>query len=142
MKELRTGVIDAVATDHAPHGREKDGGIYSNSPFGVTGLETAFPVLYSNLVLTGQLELERLLAALTTSPAKLVGQSGELRVGEAGDIVVLDLECRRTVEADSFYSKGTNSPYIWPEAAGMAGLDTGKWKVEKYSAPGGRINAF
>ncbi|NLY52076.1 MAG: dihydroorotase [Firmicutes bacterium] len=133
IEGLRTGVIDAVATDHAPHGREKDGGIYSNSPFGVTGLETAFPVLYSNLVLTGQLELERLLAALTTGPAKLVGQSGELKVGEAGDIVVLDLECRRTVEADSFYSKGTNSPYIGQKLQGWPVLTLVNG-VEKYSA--------
>jgi dihydroorotase len=133
IEGLRTGVIDAVATDHAPHGREKDGVIYPDSPFGVTGLETAFPVLYSNLVLTGRLQLERLLAALTTGPGKVAGQSGELKIGEVGDIVVLDLECRRTVEADKFFSRGTNSPYIGQKFRGWPVLTLVNG-VAKYSA--------
>jgi dihydroorotase len=135
IEGLRTGIIDAVATDHAPHGREKDHGIYADSPFGVTGLETAFSVLYSKLVLTGHLELERLLAALTTGPGKVAGKSCDLEIGEAADIVVLDLACQRTVETDGFYSKGTNSPYIgqrlqgWPVLTLVDG-------VERYNMKG------
>lgn len=117
---LRTGVIACVATDHAPHGREKEQGLYEGSPFGVTGLETAFPILYTNLVLTQQLSLERLLASLTSSPAQLLGVTPELTLGAKADLVVLDLNLAKTVGAQGFKSKGTNSPYTgqvlqgWP----------------------------
>ena len=117
---LRTGVIDCVATDHAPHGREKEHALYEGSPFGVTGLETAFPVLYSNLVLTKQLSLERLLISLTSAPAQLLGVTPELSLGAEGDLVVLDLNRIKMVGVDGFRSKGTNSPYTgqflqgWP----------------------------
>ena len=117
---LRTGVIDCVATDHAPHGREKEQGLYEGSPFGVTGLETAFSVLYTNLVLTKQLSLEHLLTSLTSAPAQLLGVTSELTLGAEADLVVLDLNRTKTVGAGGFKSKGTNSPYTgqvlhgWP----------------------------
>jgi len=135
IEGLRTGTIDAVATDHAPHGREKDSGVYHDSPFGVTGLETAFPVLYSDLVLAGHLSLERLLAALTTGPGKVAEQQAELEIGGAGDIVVLDVHCQRTVAVDGFYSKGTNSPFIgqmltgWPILTLVNGVE--KYRAER-----------
>ena len=120
IEGLRLCVIDAVATDHAPHGREKEHGMDSDSPFGVTGLETAFPVLFSELVLPGLLPLERLLDALTANPGRVIGQNHDLTVGQAADLVVLDLDRERVVCREQFFSKGTNSPYIgrklkgWP----------------------------
>jgi dihydroorotase len=120
IEGLRRGVIDAVATDHAPHGREKEQRIGLDSPFGVTGLETAFPALYSNLVLTGMLELEQLLQALTFGPGRVVNQDCDLIPGGAADLVVIDLARQKTVERGHFYSKGTNSPFVgrrlqgWP----------------------------
>lgn len=117
---LAAGIIDFVATDHAPHGSEKEGGLSSGSPFGVTGLETAFPILYTTLVVTGQISLVRLLESMTNGPARFLGLDQELAVGAAADVVVVDLKRRRTVVKDRFKSKGTNSPYLgqtltgWP----------------------------
>lgn len=120
VEGLRNGTIDIIATDHAPHGIEKEEGLKPLLPFGVTGLETAFAVLYTELVLTGQVTLERLLEALTTAPAKISGESSDLTEGCDADLVVIDLKQVRTVNPARFFSKGTNSPYIgkafcgWP----------------------------
>lgn len=118
IKGVRDGVIDVIATDHAPHGREKVTGLYAGSPFGVTGLETAFSVLYTQLVLQGELSLERLLQALTTAPGEITGLPAEIKVGNPADIVVLNLQKLRTVEDEQFFSKGTNSPYVGAELQG------------------------
>lgn len=111
IEGLRLGIIDAVATDHAPHGREKE-------IFGVTGLETAFPVLFSKLVLSGMLPLERLLQALTAGPGKVIGEKRDLIPGGAADLVVLDLGREQVVSRALFHSKGTNSPYMGQKLKG------------------------
>lgn len=124
---LKSGVIDIVATDHAPHGREKQDGLIEGSPFGVTGLETTFAALYTKLVLTGDLPLERLLYCLTAAPGFLLGVEAELTIGSSADLVVLDLGLKKEVTRDQFKSKGTNSPYIgetlqgWPRLTLCAG---------------------
>lgn len=132
VEGLRRGVIDIIATDHAPHGTEKENGLFDHAPFGVTGLETAFPVLFTHLVLSGQLTLEQLLHSLTAAPASILGIEAELRVGARADLVVLDLNKEKLVRKDQFQSKGTNSPYIgqvlkgWPSLTLVVG-------EEKYS---------
>lgn len=118
IKGLADGVIDCVATDHAPHGNEKESEFSPGSPFGVTGLETVFSALYTNLVLTQEISLVRLLEALTQGPAAVCGEPGELRVGHPADLVVIDLEQTQVVKADTFYSKGTNSPFIGEQLVG------------------------
>lgn len=124
---LRSGVIDMIATDHAPHGTEKEGGLFLCSPFGVTALETTFPILYTELVLKGKLSLERLLEALTIAPAKLLELTGSIEKDASADLVVLDLERSQVVDKSRFKSKGTNSPYIgetlrgWPVLTLVAG---------------------
>lgn len=122
VEALGNGIIDVIATDHAPHGIEKEGGLFPGSPFGVTGLETAFPALYTRLVLPGQLSLERLLEGLTSAPASLLGVAGELQVGAKADVVVLNLGLERLVNKDQFRSKGTNSPYIGQRLLGWSSL--------------------
>lgn len=120
VEALRNGVIDIVATDHAPHGREKEKGLFEGSPFGITASETAFPALYTKLVSTGDVTLEQVLHSLTKAPASILGVEAELKVGARADLVVLDLTHERLVTKEQFQSKGTNSPYIgkilrgWP----------------------------
>lgn len=120
IEGLRTGIIDIIATDHAPHGKEKEKGLFFNSPFGVTGLETAFPALYTYLVKTDVIKLEQLLDAFTVAPAQISGQATSLRENMTADLVVIDLLQQRSVKQSSFFSKGTNSPFIghllegWP----------------------------
>ena len=120
LEGLRTGTIDTIATDHAPHGTEKECDDGSTQPFGVTGLETAFPALYTELVLPGVLSLETLICALTVGPAIVSGHNCSLVPGCVADLTVIDLIRTRSVCREAFYSRGTNSPFIgcvfrgWP----------------------------
>lgn len=119
---LKDGTIDVIATDHAPHTEEeKDRGLVK-SPFGIVGLETAFPLLYTHLVQKEIITLEQLIEWLTSEPARLFDlQAGTVEIGADADITVIDLEQSQTVDPDTFLSKGKNTPfkgwelYGWPQ---------------------------
>jgi dihydroorotase len=123
---LRDGVIDMIATDHAPHtAQEKSGGL-ANSVMGVVGLETAFPVLYTKLALTGLIALERLLEAMITAPRALLLKSDdgsqELRAGSPADIAALDVSTPYTIDSGEFVSKGRCTPFDGWRVRGRAVL--------------------
>ncbi len=118
---LKDGTIDIIATDHAPHTAEEKANGMDRAPFGIVGLETAFPLLYTNLVLTGEITLAKLIELMTVKPAEIFGLPyGRLEVGAVADIVVLDLEAERTIQPEAFASKGKNTPFAgwnckgWP----------------------------
>ena len=111
VEGLRDGTIDAVATDHAPHtAGEKARGL-EGSAMGIVGLETAFPVLYTALVRTGRIPLERLVEALTDGPRKAFRLGGGLREGEAADLTVIDLSDEYVIDPSRFLSKGRATPF-------------------------------
>lgn len=110
VQGLLDGTIDVVATDHAPHGREKEQQSLKEAAYGVTGLETCFAACFTHLVDTGSLPLERLLQAMIDAPARLLGLRHRIRVGDLPTFAVLDL--RRVGQVTEFVSKGTNSPYL------------------------------
>ncbi|MDI9512339.1 MAG: dihydroorotase [Bacillota bacterium] len=118
IEGLLDGTIDCIATDHAPHGREKEGAFGPNSPFGITGLETAFAALYTSLVLTNRLPLERLLEALTVGPASICRENDQIEIGVSADITIVDLNKRDKIGKKDFYSKGTNTPFADKEYIG------------------------
>ncbi len=99
------GTIDMIATDHAPHSEEEKARGLAGSPFGVVGIETAFPLLYTNLVKTGILPLERLIALLTDEPRRRFGITGD-----AG-FTVFDLGAEYEICPDDFLSKGRSTPF-------------------------------
>lgn len=99
------GTIDMIATDHAPHSAEEKSKGLSGSAFGVVGLETAFPVLYTKLVLPGILPLERLIDLLSGNPRKRFG----IPVGS--DYTVWNLNREFTVDPADFLSMGKASPF-------------------------------
>lgn len=112
LEGLRDGTIDCIATDHAPHAADEKALGIERAPFGITGFETAFPLLYTKLVQTNQMTLSDLVDALTRKPAALFDLPyGRLEVGAPADLVLLDLETVRPVEPKSFYSKGKNTPF-------------------------------
>ncbi|MGM0711201.1 dihydroorotase [Brevibacillus parabrevis] len=118
---LKDGTIDMIATDHAPHTQEEKANGMARAPFGIVGLETAFPLLYTNLVQTGELTLQRLVELLTVQPAKAFGLSaGRLEVGAVADLTVIDLETEKKIDPTTFASKGINTPFTgwackgWP----------------------------
>ncbi len=112
-KALSEGVIDCIATDHAPHRVEEKEIEFDFAPFGVTGLETAFAVLYTELVETGVMSLPRLVELLTVAPAKVLGlPAGTLAPGAPADVTLLDTKCQHMVEEEQFVSAGINSPFV------------------------------
>ena len=111
IEGLRDGTIDAVATDHAPHSAEEKSRGLAGSAMGITGLETAFPVLYTDLVLPGRISLERLVEALTTGPCAAFGLPCGLAPGAAADLTVIDPEAAWTVDPADFLSLGKATPF-------------------------------
>jgi dihydroorotase len=106
IEGLADGTIDAIATDHAPHSSaEKSRGL-SGSAMGIVGLETAFPVLYTKLVLSGRIPLERLLDAMSDAPRRI------FRIPvRPEDRVVIDLEREFTIDSGRFLSMGKATPF-------------------------------
>ena len=106
------GTIDAIATDHAPHHFDEKNVEFDLAPFGVTGLETAFPVCHDLLVVGKLIELPRLIELFSTGPARTFNlPGGTLRAGSLGDVTILDLEAKTEVTRE-FYSKAANSPFV------------------------------
>jgi len=112
LEGLIDGTIDMVATDHAPHSAEEKSKGLEKSLMGVVGIETAFPVLYTKLVLTGKMTLETLIERMSIAPRRVFGiAGGRIEVGEKADLAVLDLESRYTVNPDDFLSQGRATPF-------------------------------
>ncbi len=111
IEGLNDGSIDAIATDHAPHTAEEKSRGFAGSAMGIVGLEVAFPVLYTKLVLKGKLTLERLLDALCATPRRIFRLGGALREGERADLTVLDLNAGYTIDSARFLSKGHATPF-------------------------------
>ena len=109
---LLDGTLDFVATDHAPHSDEEKANGFENAPFGIVGLETAFPLLYTHFVKNGEWTLKQLLDYLTNKPADVFGfEFGKLEVGAPADLVLIDLEKEQAIDKEAFLSKGKNTPF-------------------------------
>ncbi len=119
VEALRNGKIDCISTDHAPHTKEEKEADLLHAPFGIIGLETAFPILYTDLVKKGHLELKELLILLNKKPAQIMKlKENKLEVGADANIVVVNLENEYEITSDFFKSKATNSPYIGKKVYG------------------------
>ena len=106
IEGLADGTIDVIATDHAPHSAEEKSKGLAGSAMGIVGLETAFPVLYTRLVRTGRLSLDRLVEALATAPRRI------FRLPEAPeDWVEVDLDTPWTIRSSEFVSMGRATPF-------------------------------
>ena len=108
---LNDGTIDAIATDHAPHSPEEKSKGLEHSAMGISGLETAFPVLYTYLVMSGKVSLQRILEALTSSPRKAFGLPPVLQEGAAADIAIIDTRTEFTIDSSRFLSLGHSTPF-------------------------------
>ncbi len=105
---LRDGTIDCVATDHAPHARHEKEVPFEEAPMGVTGLETAFPVLYTDLVLPGVLGLALVVERMTAGAALLDLPVPRIAAGEPANLALLDLEASWEVGARGYASRSGN----------------------------------
>ena len=109
---LVDGTLDCIATDHAPHHQDEKKVEFHIAASGISGFETAFCVSNTKLVKDGHMTLSQLIEKMSAAPAKLLGvPGGNLAVGSAADIVVLDPDREVTVDAEKFVSRGHNTPF-------------------------------
>lgn len=106
LEAVTDGTVDMIATDHAPHSQEEKNRGLKDSAFGVVGLETSFPVMYTELVKTKVITIEKLLDLMAFNPRKRFG----IPPGE-NDFTVFDLGCRYAVDPEDFVSKGKSTPF-------------------------------
>lgn len=112
IEGLEDGTLDFIATDHAPHTAEEKGSGMEQAPFGIVGLETAFPLLHTHFVKTGKWTLTQLIDWLTQKPADVFGLPyGRLNMGESADLVFIDLTKEQNIDTGQFVSKGKNTPF-------------------------------
>lgn len=121
IEGLVDGTLDMIVTDHAPHSEEEKARGLQLAPFGIVGFETAFPLLYTKFVATGEWTLQFLVDKMTKLPAQVFGLPwGRLEEGAAADLTLIDLETEKAVDPAKFASKGRNTPFTgwklkgWP----------------------------
>jgi len=131
IQGLKENVIDAIATDHAPHTEADKLVEFALAAFGISGFETALGSLLS-LVHNGQLTLNTLISKLTCEPAKIIGNKygrlGSLEVGVSADVTIFDPDMEWIVDTKAFASKGKNTPLAGSRLKGkvMATIAQGK----------------
>ncbi len=108
VQALASGLIDCMATDHAPHARHEKEVPFEQAPMGTTGLETAFSALYTELVLTGEVELSTVVERMTAGGALYETLTPRIAVGEAANLVLVDLGAKWEVGARGYVSKSEN----------------------------------
>jgi dihydroorotase len=122
------GTVDAIATDHAPHPRERKSVEFAAAAPGMIGLETALSLGLA-AVEAGSLELTRLLEVLSTSPAALIGEPRGFQPGATADLVVFDPAARWRVEANDLASASKNTPLLGMELPGVVRLTVANGRV-------------
>lgn len=112
IEGLADGTVDMIATDHAPHSDEEKSKGLAGSLMGVIGLEYAFPVLYTELVLTGRISFTRLIEAMSAAPRRRFGLPvAEIANGAVAELAVIDLSEEWTVRGAESASKGSATPF-------------------------------
>ena len=127
---LAAGILDAIATDHAPHARHEKEVEFDRAPFGIVGLETAFGLVYTHLVLKNILSLGQAVHLMSSGPARVLDlPGGTLRPGSPADVSVFDLTEEWVVDPEQFRSKSRNTPFAGWKLTGKP----------RFTVVGGRI---
>lgn len=130
IEGLLDGTIDFIATDHAPHTMEEKSEGMQLAPFGIVGLETAFPLLYTHFVLENKMALEQLIAYLTKKPADAFGLPyGTIEINATADLVLLDLNEEKSIDPQEFLSKGKNTPFSGWKCKGWPVMTIAEGKI-------------
>ena len=122
LEGIADGTVDVIATDHAPHHSDEKTVEFDRAPFGITGLETAIPLVFDRLVHTGRVSVGRAIELLAANPARVFNlPGGRLAEGGVADVVVLDPDRRVTIDATRHRSKSRNTPFHgWELRGGVA----------------------
>jgi len=111
IEGLKSGLIDVISTDHAPHHLAVKELPLEEASFGIVGVETMLPLSLS-LYHQGHLKLIDLIAKMTCNPAKVINfEGGLIKKGGRADLTIIDLNCEWQIQVDKFYSKSKNSPF-------------------------------
>lgn len=128
---LKDGIMDVIATDHAPHSEEEKNKSMAEAAFGIVGIETSAALTYTALVKTGILSVMDMAEKMSANPAKILGLSekGSVSAGKIADIVIFDPGKTYRINKNLFESKGRNTPFDGYEVTGRAA----------YTLVGGRV---
>jgi dihydroorotase len=145
---VRSGLIDILGSDHAPHSREEKAKPYPASPSGAPGVQTLVPLMLDH-VAAGRLTLERLVDLTSHGPARLfqVARKGRIAEGYDADLTVIDLKARRTITDDWIESRCGWTPYDgmtvqgWPVGTVVRGRRA-MWEGTIAEAAAGEAIAF
>ena len=129
LEGLRDGTVDMIATDHAPHSAEEKSRGLQGSLMGIVGIETAFPLLYTDLVLKGELSLARLIELLSDAPRRRFGLPETLSEDAPADFTVFDLEDSYEIDPGTFLSKGRSTPFAGQKVQGRCVLTVADGKT-------------
>ncbi len=117
ISAVKDGTVDMIATDHAPHSKEeKSHGLKSLN--GIVGIETAFAVMYTELVKKGVITLDRLIELMSINPSKRFGIESELKVGAKANFTVFNLDDKYVINPQEFLSMGKSTPFSGREVYG------------------------
>ena len=108
---INSGIIEVIATDHAPHSAEEKAKGLSGSAMGVVGLETSFAVIYTRLVREGLLTLEKAIELMCDNPRRIFNLGGGMEVGQRADIAVFNTKTPFFVNSEEFLSMGKATPF-------------------------------
>lgn len=128
IEGLKDGTITCIGTDHAPHVAYKKDVEFEHAANGISSIEVAFPLIWTNLVETGRFSLSEIISIMSCRPAELLRiDRGSLFVGKVADVMIFDPTVEKEVDPQTFYSKGKNCPYAgqklsgWPKMVLRAG---------------------
>jgi len=131
---LADGTIDVIASDHAPHAKQKKMRELDIAPFGIVGLETSLGLVITKLIEPGHLDWPTAIQKMSLNPARILGiDKGTLRIGAAADVTIIDPKVRWTVDPTTFRSKSANTPFAGWELTGRADtvIVAGRVKFER-----------
>ena len=123
IEGIKDGTIDIIATDHAPHSAEEKAKGLAGSAFGIVGIESAFPLLYTYLVKTGVISLQRLIELLVINPRK------RFKLPLNQDYTVFKLDEEYMIDPDEFLSKGRSTPFAGTKVFGRCYLTVCNGKI-------------
>lgn len=127
---LIDGTLDVIATDHAPHTMEEKSRPLEQAPFGMVGLETSVGLAFTQLVHTGMLSVEEVIAKMTLKPARIMNlPHGVIELNCPADITIIDPQLKWVVDADRFASKSRNTPFNGMELTGKTVLTMANGEV-------------
>ncbi len=116
IRAIKNGLVDAIATDHAPHSKEEKELEFVEAPFGIIGNQIAFPILYKRLVVPGIITLKQLLKLLTSNPANIVQlknkNKGSIKKGIEADLFIFNPNEKWTFSKETSFSLSENSPFF------------------------------